>query len=74
MKTLVRTAAVVSMLAALVGVSTLVTAKGRPAPPPPALCGCLCPDGSFFTTHAPDEDSCDEACAIASQSFCLQDM
>ena len=35
MKMLVRAAAAVSMVAVLVGVSSLVTAKGRPLPPPP---------------------------------------
>jgi hypothetical protein len=54
---------------ALAGISSVVLAKvGRPAPPPPVLCGCLCPDGSFTTTHAPDANSCDAACAVACQN------
>lgn len=54
------------------GVSTLVSGGGRgvPAPPPPVLCGCACPDGSFVITHAPDENSCPAVCETA----CPQDM
>lgn len=44
---------------------TSVIAKGRPLPPPPVLCGCLCPDGSFITTHAPSSNACASACAAA---------
>jgi hypothetical protein len=70
MKMLVRMAAAASVFAALVGVSSLVTAKGRPAPPPPVLCGCACPDGSIIITHAPDAESCPAVCA----SVCPSDM
>jgi len=48
------------------GVSSMVSARGgRPAPPPPVLCGCACPDGSFVITHAPDAESCPSVCATA---------
>ena len=70
MKMLVRMAAAASVFAVLVGVTSLVTAKGRPAPPPPVLCGCACPDGSFIITHAPDAESCPAVCA----SVCPSDM
>ena len=59
---------IVSMVSACVlalGVSAVLAARKQPAPPPPVLCGCLCPDGSFTTTHAPDENSCESACAAA---------
>jgi len=50
------------------GISSLVSAgRGKPAPPPPVLCGCICPDGSFTTVHAPDANSCESACATACQ-------
>lgn len=64
MRTWVRFAAIVSVCVVLVGVSSLM-AGGRKAPPPPVLCGCLCPDGSLVVTHAPDADSCPSACATA---------
>jgi len=70
MKMLVRMAAAASVFAVLVGVTSLVTAKGRPAPPPPVLCGCACPDGSIIITHAPDAESCPAVCA----SVCPSDM
>ena len=70
MKMLVRMAAAASVFAALVGVTSLVTAKGRPVPPPPVLCGCACPDGSIIITHAPDAESCPAVCA----SVCPSDM
>ena len=67
MKTMARVAALLSLCAALFGVSTLVSAGGHPAPPPDVLCGCACPDGSIVITHAPDEDSCPSVCATACQ-------
>ena len=73
MKTLVRTAAVISMCAALVGASTLVTAKRQPPPPPPDLCGCLCPDGSVVVAHTPTGD-CETGCPIIVANFCASDM
>jgi len=57
----------VACLAMALGVSSMVAAGGQPAPPPPVLCGCACPDGSFVITHAPDADSCPSACATACQ-------
>lgn len=58
----------VSLIAAALAVTSVVFARGgRPAPPPPVMCGCLCPDGSFTTTHAPDANSCPAACAVACQ-------
>jgi hypothetical protein len=56
--------AVCVLVASTLGISSLM-AKGRPAPPPPVLCGCLCPDGSFVITHAPNENACPTACATA---------
>jgi len=48
------------------GVSSIMAGrKGIPAPPPPVLCGCICPDGSLVITHAPDANSCPAACATA---------
>lgn len=73
MKMLVRTAAAISMCAALVGVSTLVTAKGKP-PAPPVLCGCQCPDGSIVVAHAPDGENCETGCPIIVAQFCPSDM
>lgn len=68
MRASVRIAAVLSVgVAVIFGISSIVSAKGRPAPPPPVLCGCMCPDGSFTTTHAPDAASCPSACATACQ-------
>lgn len=68
MRTLARIVAAVSVCVALFGFSSLMAARGgRPAPPPPVLCGCACPDGSFVITHAPDPDSCPSACATACQ-------
>lgn len=50
----------------LFGASSIMAARvGRPAPPPPVQCGCLCSDGSFVTTHAPDANSCPSACETA---------
>ena len=50
------------------GVSSLVSARGgKPLPPPPVLCGCICPDGSFTTVHAENAKGCEAACATACQ-------
>ena len=66
MKKLARIAALVSIGVALIGITGPQAAKkGIPAPPPPVLCGCACPDGSFVITHAPDADSCPAVCATA---------
>ena len=74
MKMLVRTAAAISMFAVLVGVSTLVTAKGHPPPPPSDLCGCACPDGSIVVAHAAPGQSCTDACPGIVAAFCASDM
>ena len=68
--TKLRIAAVVGLLSvATIGISALVAGPiGVPLPPPPVLCGCACPDGSFVTTHAPDPGSCESACAAACDS------
>jgi len=69
MKKLTRIAATVSVCSVwLFGASSIVNAgrgKSTPAPPPPVLCGCLCPDGSIMVTHAPDAESCPSVCATA---------
>ena len=53
-------------IAILAGVSlSLARKKGIPAPPPPVLCGCACPDGSFVITHAPSADQCPAVCEQA---------
>ena len=44
---------------------SVLTATRIPLPPPPVLCGCICPDGSFITTHAPTGEDCPQACATA---------
>ena len=68
MKTLSRIVAAVSVLVALFGISSILAARGgRPAPPPPVVCGCVCADGSFVTTEAPNGDACPSACATACQ-------
>lgn len=68
MKMFARIVAAFAVCAALFGISSILAARGgRPAPPPPVLCGCACPDGSFVTTHAPDANSCESACAVACQ-------
>ena len=67
MRTLVRMVAALSLCVVAFGVASIVSAGGRPAPPPPVLCGCACPDGSFVTTHAANADSCPSACATACQ-------
>jgi hypothetical protein len=74
MKKLVRLAAAISMIAVLVGVSGLVTAGGKRTPPPPDLCGCLCPDGSVVVAHAPQGTSCEDACPSIVATFCASDM
>lgn len=66
MKTLSRIVASIAICTVCLGVTSLF-AGGRKAPPPPVLCGCACPDGSFTTVHAPDADSCPSACATACQ-------
>lgn len=66
MRNAARVAAAISVCAALFGVSSVMAGrKGRPAPPPPVLCGCACPDGSIVIVHAPDENSCPSVCATA---------
>ena len=70
MRTLTRIAAALSVCAMVFGVSTVLAGRGKPAPPPPVLCGCACPDGSIVIVHAPDENSCPAVCATA----CAQDM
>jgi hypothetical protein len=66
MKKLVRIAALLSVGVGLLGVPSTEARKGGvPAPPPPVLCGCACPDGSFVITHAPDEASCPSVCESA---------
>jgi hypothetical protein len=67
MKSLSRIVFAVAVCAGLFGISTIMAGRKAPAPPPPVLCGCACPDGSFVTTHAPDADSCESACATACQ-------
>jgi hypothetical protein len=67
MKKALRIAGAVSACLALtLGVSSSMAARGgKPAPPPPVLCGCACPDGSFVITHAPDANSCPSVCETA---------
>lgn len=65
MKVLVRFAAAVSVVAIVMGASSVFAGKSHPAPPQDVLCGCLCPDGSIVITHAPDENSCPAVCATA---------
>lgn len=70
MSNLVRIAAVLSVCVVLtLGMSSILAGGGgRPAPPPPVLCGCLCPDGSFVTTHAKNAKQCPRACEIACEA------
>jgi len=67
MKKALRIAGVVcvSLVMTLAVSSSMAVRAGRPAPPPPVLCGCACPDGSFVITHAPDADSCPSVCEAA---------
>jgi hypothetical protein len=66
MKTLARIVAAAAIVLAVLGISDIQAGrKSIPAPPPPVLCGCACPDGSFVITHAPDEASCPIVCASA---------
>lgn len=67
MRKSLRIAAVLSVFVAMIfGISIILAARGgRPAPPPPVLCGCACPDGSFVIVHAPTGDDCPSACATA---------
>lgn len=68
MKKMTRFAFALAVCVAGFGVSSLIAGpKSVPAPPPPVMCGCICPDGSFTTTHAPDANSCPAACATACQ-------
>ena len=64
-----RIAAAVSVCFALFfGVSSILAAPGgggRPLPPPPVLCGCICDDGSFVITHAKNANQCPRACEAA---------
>ena len=56
-------------LALIVGISSILMAgPGRPLPPPPVLCGCVCPDGSFVTTHAKKAQQCRRACETACEA------
>ena len=65
-KNLARFAAVTAICFAVAGISSLQAGKkGIPAPPPPVLCGCACPDGSIVVTHAPSADQCEAVCATA---------
>ena len=66
MRKLARIVALVSVGVGMIGISSLNAGRGgRPAPPPPVLCGCACPDGSFVITHAPDAESCPSVCESA---------
>jgi hypothetical protein len=67
MKRVARIAFTVSICSiGMFGISSIMAARGgRPAPPPPVLCGCACPDGSIVITHAPDAESCPAVCATA---------
>lgn len=66
----------VGVLLAVFAMSVLTLGDSRvmampfsfPLPPPPVLCGCACPDGSFVTTHAPSPNACPSACAAACQN------
>ena len=73
MKKLLRVGGFALMLTVLPLGSSTVPANpiGFPLPPGPVLCGCVCPDGSFTTTHAPSFDACPDACdnACSSGSF-----
>ena len=56
-------------VALTIGISSILAAPGgRPLPPPPVLCGCICPDGSFVTTHAKKAKACPRACATACEA------
>jgi hypothetical protein len=71
MKRSLRVAAAFCAVAVItLGMSSLLAAPpvSRPAPRPPVLCGCICPDGSFVTTHAKNAKQCDKACATACES------
>ena len=76
MKMLVRTAAALSLCAALVGVSSLATAgkKSAPLPDPDPLCLCACPSGPPVIAHAPSGTSCEDACPAIAAAFCASDM
>lgn len=69
MKTLRIVTLLFAFLAVTLAISSLLAAPvGRPLPPPPVLCGCLCPDGSFITTHAPSAKACTHACKVACEA------
>ncbi len=71
MTKLLRIAAVLAAFVILaLGMSSLLAASpvGRPAPKPPVLCGCVCPDGSFVITHARNSRACPRACATACEA------
>jgi hypothetical protein len=62
-------AAAVSVCVALAfGVTSILAAPGRPAPPQPVLCGCVCPDGSFVVVHAKNAKACPKACEDACEA------
>ncbi|MDH3284629.1 MAG: hypothetical protein OEQ13_07805, partial [Acidobacteriota bacterium] len=63
-------AALAALVVLVLGMSSLLAAPpvGRPGPKPPVLCGCLCEDGSFVTTHAKNAKGCDKACATACEA------
>ena len=68
MRMLSRIVFAVAVCVSLFGVSSIMAGrKATPAPPPPVLCGCICPDGSFTTTHAENAAGCESACATACQ-------
>jgi hypothetical protein len=65
-KTIARVVAAAAICLAALGVGSIEAGrKSVPAPPPPVLCGCACPDGSFVITHAPDAESCPAVCEQA---------
>ena len=69
-KPLVVVAALSVFVVLALGMSSILAAPpvGKPLPPPPVLCGCICPDGSFITTHARKAKACPRACAAACDS------
>jgi hypothetical protein len=55
-------------VALTLGISSMAAPVGRPLPPPPVLCGCACPDGSFVITHAKKAKQCPRACEAACEA------